>query len=120
MWISEIAFGTSPAACLGVSASAARGPGPWALGPDVPGPLGKVLISNWYPEKSFPWNRTEITSPKMKRRTSTLNAGGVGPVDGPRRASVPPSARWPGPCVLGWAWCQGGHTGFEAGSSEFR
>lgn len=28
--------------------------GPWALGSDVPGPLGKVLISNWYPEKSLP------------------------------------------------------------------
>lgn len=39
--------------------------GPWARF-CVPGPLGKVLISNWYPEKSLPQGRIEIPSPKMK------------------------------------------------------
>lgn len=52
LWISVIAFGPSPAACLDVSASAARVPGGPVL--SVLGPLGKVLISNWYPERAFP------------------------------------------------------------------
>lgn len=57
---------------------------------DVPGPLGKVVMSNLYPEQRPPRGRTKIVSPEMRK--ARLRVPGRPPAPPSSRASAGPSA----------------------------
>lgn len=65
--------------------------------PDVPGPPGKVLISNVYPEKSPPRGGTEIVSSEVEKRLRCPGGRLLRTQQSLRSALSQP--HWPGPLL---------------------